>query len=572
VSRQIMNNLRKSYPEFSYKRAAHNPRNSLNGADEFESKMLAWFSVNSKEMQWEGMVKKNGQTFYTRMTPIWVEEQCLVCHGDPSDAPRDLIMLYGDRQSFGFSVGDIVGADTIYIPMDKTNLQIKEKTAWVFLFGVLSLFSLFALFALLFNRTVVKQLKRLLLNLKSIYSDDQKDPLADGPASADELIQIREAFQQVTANLKKVHDDLKNSEQKYRTLFHASPYTIFVCNSQGDLTDLNEAGMALLELEASQVYESTMAFADLFHFGEEGRNLLNRVETNGLVANVEFTLVSQTGRQIICLIAASRLRNEVGEFTGFEGVLTDITEQKRLSKLMAQTERMASIGQLAAGVAHEINNPLGVILCYGDLILKNNGSNSQIREDTEVIQKHANGAKTIVDSLLNFARVSDTKMEKADIHQCLEDVLSVLQSQMEKKNITVTINLDDEIGDIVFDGDKIKQVFMNLLLNSMQAMPDGGRLDLVTHLNGEMHLIEITVSDTGTGIPEDKRDKIFEPFFTTKERGKGTGLGLSVSYGIIKQHNGDISVTSNDGSGTTFSIHLPLDGGPSQPEAVRSEL
>ena len=563
ISRQIMNDLRKSYPEFYYKRAANNPRNNVNRADDFEDKMLHWFTSNPRKDQWEGMVKKDGQTFYTRMKPIWAEQQCLKCHGNPADAPQDLIDLYGAKQSFGFSVGDIVGADTIYIPTDKLNLEIKKKTAWVFLLGVASLFSLFFLFALLFNRTVVQQLKRLLGNLRSIYAKDRVASLDNQSQSSDEFFQIQTAFKNVTSTLKTVHEELRESEGKYRALFEASPYTIFICNSDGKLTDLNLAGHSLFEWDESKEIPSTLDFSDLFLIRAEGRDLLEQIERDGYVNNVEYTLVTRSGKQIVCLIAANRLMNEKQEVVGIEGVLTDITEEQKISKHLAQTERMASIGQLAAGVAHEINNPLGVILCYGDLILKNGESSSQIKEDTQVIQKHANGCKTIVESLLNFARVADTRMQKADIHACLLDVLSVLQSQMKNQNIMIETRLDQAVGNILFDEDKIKQVFMNLLMNSMQAMPEGGNLELITHYDSELEEIKIDVSDTGGGILEDNLAKIFEPFYTTKDRGKGTGLGLSVSYGIIQQHNGNISVSSQPDKGTTFSIFLPVNGNTS---------
>ncbi|MBT4644397.1 MAG: DUF3365 domain-containing protein [Deltaproteobacteria bacterium] len=568
ISRQIMNNLKKSYPEFIYKRAANNPRNFVNKADEFENKMLRWFSNHREKKQWEGMIKKEGGTFYVRMTPIWAEHECLVCHGNPVDAPKEMLDLYGTEHSYGFTAGDIVGADTIYIPMDSTNLLIKEKTAWVFLFGFISLFSLFALFALLFNRTVVQQLKRLLLTLKSIHSDDRQETEIKKINSSDEFTQIKDAIEIAASNLKSVHDELKSSETKYKALFQASPDAIFVCDSQGMLTDLNKAGVSLFRLGEPEEYTADVQFKDLFYSGTEAMKVFDILRNGSSIVNAEYKLVTKSGELITCLVSANRLLDEETDFIGIEGVFRDVTEERKLSKHLAQTEKMASVGQLAAGIAHEINNPLGVILCYGDLILKNRESSSQIQEDTQVIQKHANSCKTIVESLLNFARVSDTQMKKADIHECLNEILSVLQNQMKKQNITVLANLDSNIEDIVFDEDKIKQVFMNLLLNSIQAMPEGGDLNLVTQLNLKKKQIMIIMADSGYGIPDDKLDIIFEPFFTTKERGKGTGLGLSVSYGIIQQHNGNLSVSSQPGTGTTFYITLPVDYNNSLTSAV----
>ncbi len=571
ISRQIMNDLKKSYPEFKYKRATTNPRNPVNKADPFENEMLIWFRDNPDKKQWEGMIKKGGGTFYARMAPIQAEQKCLRCHGNPVDAPRELLNRYGNEQSYGFTVGDIVGAETIYIPMDSTNLLIKEKTAEVFLLGFVSLFSLFTLFALLFNRTVVQQLKRLILTFDNIHSDKLREQEIKKMHSRDEFTQIKDAFENVASNLKKTHDELKSSEQKYKNLFQASPNAIFVCDKQGSLTDLNKAGISLFGLENTGLSTSPVQLIDLFDSSQEAKNLFDNIKSNSSITNTECKLITKSGKQIICLISANRLLNKASDFTGIQGVLKDVTEEKQLSRHLAQTEKMASVGQLAAGVAHEINNPLGVILCYGDLILKNQESNPQIKEDTLVIQKHANNCKTIVTSLLNFARVSDTQLKKADIHKCLHEILSVLRNQMEKQNITAQTNLDNNIEDILIDEDKIKQVFMNLLLNSMHAMPEGGDLNLNTKLDQDNKQITIWMTDTGEGIPEDKLDKIFEPFFTTKERGIGTGLGLSVSYGIIQQHNGNISVTSQSGLGTTFCVSLPTNGNDSLSDITQSK-
>jgi two-component system, NtrC family, sensor kinase len=564
ISRQIMNKLKISLPDLNYRRAAINPRNPGNLADSFETDMMHWFDEHPEEKQWQGMIHKNGSTSYVRMMPIRAEKPCLTCHGRPEDAPEELQSLYGTEQSFGYVVGDIVGADTIYIPMDKTNLQIKEKTAWVFVFGFISLFSLFALFALLFNRTVIQQLKKLLLTFRALVTDKRKEMELFDTRSHDEVEQIKFAFEKVAESLKQMHDELTESEEKYKTLFQASPDTIFVCNTKGGLTDLNEAGMELFEVDELNDYLSNAHFTQLFVSIEEGSSLFSLIRDETSVTGLEHIMVTEKGKQLICSISAKRLLNDQNEFNGIEGVIRDVTEEKKLNKHLAQTERLASIGQLAAGVAHEINNPLGVILCYGDLIVKNNQADPQIRDDTEVIRKHATICKTIVESLLNFARVSETNMKKTNIHACLQEILSVLNSQMKKRNIIVSHQFDSQVEKIVLDESKIKQVFMNLLLNSIQAMPDGGKLNIKTKFDELKKQIMIDVVDTGRGIPDETLDRIFEPFFTTKKRGYGTGLGLSVSYGIIRQHNGEITVSTKPGSGTTFSIFLPINNGETQ--------
>jgi two-component system, NtrC family, sensor kinase len=557
VSRQIMNNIKKSFPEFEYKRTALNPRNPINKADKFEEKMLLWFGANKDKAQWSGMISKHGRTYYSRMMPIKVEPECLACHGSPEQAPRELQKLYGTERSFGYKVGAIAAADTIYIPVDALLLGIKEKTSWVFIFGILSLFSLFAVFVLLFNRTAVHQLKRLLDTLKSIYASDIRHDELTSSGAGDEIEQIRSAFKSVAADLKNVHEKLKSSESKFRSIFHLSPNAIFVSDEEGQITDLNNAGTRIFEIKNLPDFLNNNLFANLFQNPDIGEKIISGVLENGSVNNFESVLITQSGNEIDVSISATLIVDEAHQFKFIEGIIRDITEEKRINQHLAQTERLASIGQLAAGVAHEINNPLGVILCYGDLIDKNVESSAQINEDISIVLKHANECKTIVESLLNFGRASDTHFEKADIHHVITEVLAVLSNQLKKQNIHLKQRFNPDIEKVLLDEQKIKQVFMNLLLNSLQAMPDGGELTVSTDYNSDHESVSITISDTGCGISQEKLGKIFEPFFTTKEQGKGTGLGLSVSYGIIQQHKGQLTVESRENKGTSFSITLP---------------
>lgn len=558
ISREIMNRLKESFPEFKYKRAAINPRNAINQADEFEVGIIDWFSNNPDQTQWKGMIRNNGQSFYARMEPIKVDETCLSCHGDPSDAPMDLIEEYGDTHSYGYNVGDVVAADTIYIPMDRSNKQIKEKTIWLFLFGFGSLFSLLAIFALLFNRTVIKQLKRLLVNLKSIYTDTNAEASVIELSNSDEIEQIRRAFETVTNELKTVHEDLKASEAKYRTLFQTSPNAIFLCGNRGEITDLNMAGADLFELNDHPQAPSDLNFKSFFKNPEDAVEFCEKVEKKGAVMDFETAMKTGLGREKDVIISAKCIRDESEYFVGIEGVIRDVTEEKLINRHLARTERLASVGQLAAGVAHEINNPLGIIMCYGDLITKNKSSDEQVKDDIGIILKHARGCKTIVESLLNFARASETTMIKSDINQCVDEIFSVLQNQAKKNNITFEQSLDEDLQQFYFDEYKIKQVLMNLLLNGIQAMPEGGSLRVTSRLEKSDNKMTIEVEDTGNGIAEENLDKIFEPFFTTKGTSEGTGLGLSVSYGIVKQHNGEIRVSSRKNVGTMFSISLPF--------------
>jgi two-component system NtrC family sensor kinase len=224
---------------------------------------------------------------------------------------------------------------------------------------------------------------------------------------------------------------------------------------------------------------------------------------------------------------------------------------------LVKSEKLASMGQLAAGIAHEVNNPLGILLLHANLLLEDCEVESQEAEDVKLIVDQANRCKKIISGLLNFARQSRVVRQPTDVTNLVAEVMRTLPIT-EGISVEVVDHLDDSVAEL--DGDQIVQVLTNLLTNAQHAMPDGG--DILVTLDGTEDNVLITVQDQGTGIPKDNLGKLFSPFFTTKQVGKGTGLGLAVTHGIVKMHRGQITVDSNADpdkgpTGTTFSISLP---------------
>jgi signal transduction histidine kinase len=260
------------------------------------------------------------------------------------------------------------------------------------------------------------------------------------------------------------------------------------------------------------------------------------------------------------MVSATAKRDDGGAVMGITAMLRDVTEMRRMDKYLAQAEKLASIGQLASGVAHEINNPLGVIQCYANLIAKSQPPDPQILQDVDIIRKHTDQCRSVVEALLNFSRAAEPQKKETDIHACIDEVVSVLDLQLQKEKFVIARRFDSSLPPITIDGNKIKQVLMNLLINASQAMAEGGRIDIETMRVDDGKAMAILITDTGQGISPEHLPKIFDPFFTTKGPEAGTGLGLSVSYGIIQQHGGQISVDSAPGNGSTFTIRLPLEG------------
>jgi two-component system NtrC family sensor kinase len=233
-------------------------------------------------------------------------------------------------------------------------------------------------------------------------------------------------------------------------------------------------------------------------------------------------------------------------------------ELREMQNSLVQSEKMASLGKMAAGVAHEINNPLTSILLNTHLILERLTKNSDLQENLSLIAEETSRCSNIVRGLLEFSRQNPPEKTYADVNEIIDLTLGVLENQVVFQNIEIQKRLGNNLPQIQIDRNKIKQVFWNLMINAAEAMPEGGTLTITTLISDDTKSIEINFKDTGMGIPKTSINKLFDPFFTTKAG--GTGLGLAVSYGIIEQHGGKIEVSSQEGKGSTFRIILPVLG------------
>jgi two-component system NtrC family sensor kinase len=239
----------------------------------------------------------------------------------------------------------------------------------------------------------------------------------------------------------------------------------------------------------------------------------------------------------------------------------DVTEEKRLQREVIQQEKMAAIGMLAGGVAHEINNPLGGILAFTQLMKRDAQGNEQLVSDLAEVEHAAVRCKKIVSDLLDFSRVSSEQdRSPVDINMLLEKVFPFIMREIRSLNVELEFKRHPALPHVLANPDRLQQVFINLMTNACHAMPKGGRLLVETSAEDGGRTVAVRVSDTGVGIPQELRERIFDPFFTTKKPGMGTGLGLSISYRIVKDHGGEITCESAPGAGTEFTVRLPADG------------
>jgi two-component system, NtrC family, sensor kinase len=279
-----------------------------------------------------------------------------------------------------------------------------------------------------------------------------------------------------------------------------------------------------------------------------------RVDQEQVAGIYKFRLQHQ-GRSAILNVSITPLVGKVGENIGRLLLFDDVTQRERMEEQMSQTEKLTSLGLLAAGVAHEVNTPLAVISNYIQMLAKQMPEGDPRHAIIEKIIKQTFRASEIANQLLNFSRTGPGELADVDLNRVVEETLSLVAHPLKTSQIQVVKQLSAGIPAVRGSANKLQQVFLNLFLNARDAMPSGGMLEIRTGAhNGS---VEIEIVDTGNGIPLEHIHKIFDPFFTTKTVGRGTGLGLSVSYGIIKEHAGKIDVRSTPGRGTAFHVEFP---------------
>jgi len=365
-----------------------------------------------------------------------------------------------------------------------------------------------------------------------------------------------------TQNILKYADELESSETKYRSLVESAEDLIFTVDRDGLIMTANKHMSRIFGVDVEQ-----MTGQSLYRF-------LPKKQVYEQLNYVGDALASGKGRKI-----ETRLTLPSGNFwfniqyipaigEGGEGyalaIARDITERKDIEQQLINTEKLASLGTMAAGVAHEINNPIGIMLGFCDLLLEKMDPGSMEYSDLKTIERHGLHCKSIVERLLSFARIREEGEECCDLNANIESIVSVVKHTLDINNIELVLALFRTLPRVRGDSTGIQQVFLNLINNAVQAMDGKGTLRIETRLGSSAKEVEAIVTDTGCGIKREYLDRIFDPFFTTKKVGEGTGLGLSVSYGIITRFGGKIECESLSeeeaagASGTSFKIVLPV--------------
>ncbi|MFO0698651.1 MAG: PAS domain S-box protein [Nitrospira sp.] len=375
----------------------------------------------------------------------------------------------------------------------------------------------------------------------------------EGIYAPDGLLKYLEGFVTDFTERKRAEHLLRQSEERYRRLVAVSPYAIFV--NRGDrIIFANDQAIKLFgAVKADEILGKSPM--DLFHPDDHAvirERIHELLEGRQLVPVIEEKIIRLDGKPIDVEVSAARFADEEGP--AILVMLRDVSERKRLQAQLRRTERIAELGTLASGMAHEIGTPMNVILGRAEYLM-DRVTEEPIKKGLQTIITQVERITRVMNQLLSFARRKAPERVALDLKQVVEDSLEMFHERLARSQIQVELLLADPRPMVLADADQMSQVMINLVMNAVHAMPDGGNLHV--GLAAEPQMVKLTIADTGHGIPREMIKKIFEPFFTTKEFGQGTGLGLTVVKGIIEEHQGTIAVESEEGKGTTFTILFP---------------
>ena len=405
---------------------------------------------------------------------------------------------------------------------------------------------------------------------EEIYVECRAYPIKD---SAGHVIRAVETLNDVTERVR-LEQKLKDSEEKYRDLYDNAPDGYYSLAGNGMIVEANRTFLNMLGYGRDEVI-GKLCFNDLLsdESAQTCRTKFQEFKKTGQMRNLELNMIKKDGAMLPVTMRATAVYDGKGNFVMSRSVIRDITERKgideenrKLQAQLFQSQKLEALGTLAGGIAHDFNNLLASIMGYAALAKTDLRPDNPVYQHVDIIETASIRASELTQQLLAFARGGKYDAKPTDVNAIVREVVALL-SRIIEKNITIVLAADSDLRHAICDAGQIQQAILNICINARDAMPRGGRLTITTanvHLEAKDvqffvdaqpgDYVRISVSDTGTGMDRETRERLFEPFFTTKE--KGTGLGLALAYGILKKHGGFIQVHSEPGKGSTFEVNL----------------
>jgi len=472
-----------------------------------------------------------GQRVFRNVNPIANEPACYGCHGS-----RDKIL--------GVLISDF--------SMAEVDARLASTFREMLLSLAVTILVTVATISLTMNRLVIGRLERFVRATKLLGSGRlDQEVRSEGH---DEIGELAASFNEMLENLRRA-TEIRRRKELLENVLEKVKESIIVYDPDGIILSFNRGAEETFRVPAGEVLGKPTSV-----LGEERAEIFARIRAGTFTAG-EVRLRSRDGRYFPALMSVFPLRDERHELLAFVEITQDLTEERlknRLQQQLMQSEKLAATGQLAAGVAHELNNPLGNILLYGKLLLEDLPATDPRARNLHQIVENTLRCKRIVKSLLDYAKESEVHMSLQDVNEITESSVQMLQNEMRLRDVACRLDLAPGLPRVSCDRNQVQQVLINLIQNAIQAVEDRGEIVVTTALGAEGRAVRITVADNGPGIPPDVLSHIFEPFFTTKP--SGTGLGLSICYGIVERHHGRIWAESPppaNGAGAAFTVELP---------------
>ncbi|MBL1215722.1 MAG: PAS domain S-box protein [Ignavibacteriae bacterium] len=364
-------------------------------------------------------------------------------------------------------------------------------------------------------------------------------------------------MRQLESDRDRLASKLDINQRNLKNILHVSDSAIMILDADEKITSWNKGAEHLFGYSENEVLgkQSSFLMPDEEKYKKELEYIKLETRSSGYVKLTDTERVTKTGRRIWVDLSVAKLPSDDGNYIGRTVIIKDYTEMKRLQQQVDQSEKLAVIGQLAAGVAHEIGNPLTSISSLVQ-ILQRKTKEEFTSQQLAIIKENIDRITRIVRELVDFSRTPSHDKQFIQITDVIKTALGIVKYDKRVKRVDFITSFDPNIPAVKIVPDQLLQVFVNILINSLDAINGEGKIEVTTNKDDEYIYIEIT--DDGCGMDEETVNKIFNPFFTTKEVGKGTGLGLSVSYGIIKKFKGDIIVDSQINEGSKFLVKIPM--------------
>jgi PAS domain S-box-containing protein len=376
------------------------------------------------------------------------------------------------------------------------------------------------------------------------------------PLKAEEVVENVLLLMDDITEREELGQEIRRAERHLASVVECANDLVISLDPQGRIVTWNRAAEVTSGIKAEEVKGRPLLALSAAEQRPLMVEMLRGLACGEGVQHTQVNLVTVSGQEVPIAWNCSPMRDDAGAVVGVVAVGRDLTEQQRLEAQLIHSAKMASLGVMAGGIAHELRNPLGIISAGAQLLLEYPDDTHLRSECAQKIHAATQRASLIIENLLKFAHPQGSQMKEVDLHAVLEETLPLLAHQMALRKVTLRKEFQPDLPKVSGNPELLQQVLTNLILNACNAMPEGGMLTVATRAN-RAGQVEVRVRDTGCGIPEEHLPKIFDPFFSTMPVGKGTGLGLSISYSIMQQHQGTIEVESQVGRGSTFIVRLP---------------